>query len=257
MGQRMLAATERASPRRLVLVRRPLVMVITSSPLRGWRVLSTLILGVTPLAVRAAVISSRFLVESVIGCSLVWYVAIVSPRGGQTGRQSPVRRLSQCVLVGCCREHAKSSDHDELEHEQTVEVRGAGFGQSGDHQAISSSISSISAVSIRPSIQRVPSWGHLSEAILQRRDQGIVADPLTEATCLFNVGDSETVHGLVVVDPQGGIPGFVVGPSVECGGSGHLISFVWYTAIVGHRGSDFRPEWTVHSSVTLSIDSSS
>ena len=50
---------------------------------------------------------------------------------------------------------------------------------------------------------------------------------------------------LIVVDPQGGIPGFVVGPSVECGGSGHLISFVWYTAIVGHRGSDFRPEWTV------------
>ena len=101
-------------------------------------------------------------------------------------------------------------------------------------------------VGVDPSIHPASAvWGHLAEVVFQRRDQIVVADLLTETTCLLNVGDSETVHGLVVVDPQGGIPGFVVGPSVECGGSGHLISFVWYTAIVGHDGSDFRPEWTV------------
>jgi len=72
---------------------------------------------------------------------------------------------SRVQCVGChsacwwvaVEEHANGSDHDELEHEQTVEVRGARFGQSGEHQTSSSSISSISSVSIRPSIQRVPS----------------------------------------------------------------------------------------------------
>ena len=94
-------------------------------------------------------------------------------------------------------------------------------------------------------------WGHLAEAILQRRDQGIVADLLTEATCLLNVGNGDSVHALIVVDPQAGVPGLIVGPSVEGvllghgEGCGHVVSFVWYTAIVGHGGSDFRPEWTV------------
>ena len=73
-------------------------------------------------------------------------------------------------------------------------------------------------------------WGHLAEVVLKRRDEGIVADPLTEATCLLNVGDSETVHGLIVVDVEAGVPGLIVGPSVEGvllghgpGGRGHVV----------------------------------
>ena len=57
--------------------------------------------------------------------------------------------------------------------------------------------------------------GHLPEAIFQGRDQGIVGDPLPEASCLLNVGNGDTVHALIVVDPQGGIPGLVVCPTVE------------------------------------------
>ena len=90
-------------------------------------------------------------------------------------------------------------------------------------------------------------WSHLAEVVLKRRDEGIVADPLTEATCLLNVLDSESVHGLFVVDPEAGVPGLIVGPSVEGvllghgpGGRGHVVLFVWYTAIVGHGGSDIR-----------------
>ena len=66
--------------------------------------------------------------------------------------------------------------------------------------------------------------GHLPEAIFQGRDQGIVGDPLTEASCLLNVGEGGSVHALIVVDPEGGIPGLVVCPTVERG-VGH-VSFV-------------------------------
>ena len=86
---------------------------------------------------------------------------------------------------------------------------------------------------------------HLTEVVLKRRDEGVVADLLTEATCLLNVCHSESVHGLFVVDVEAGVPGLIVGPSVEGGvgghgGSSHVVLFVWYTAIVGHGGSDIR-----------------
>ena len=64
-------------------------------------------------------------------------------------------------------------------------------------------------------------WGHLAEGVLQRRDQSIVADPMTGATCKLNVLDSETIHGLFVVDVEAGVPGLIVGPSVEGGVGGH------------------------------------
>ena len=88
----------------------------------------------------------------------------------------------------------------------------------------------IHLVSVDPSIHPAGAVrGHLPEAIFQGRDQGIVGDPLSEASCLLNVGNGDTVHALIVVDPQGGIPGLVVCPTVEGvllrhgeGGSGHV-----------------------------------
>ncbi len=70
-----LTAAGDVCPRRLVLERLPFVMLMGVSPLRGPRVLSTVILGVTPEAMRAAVMSSRFWVAVVM--SFVLYVAIV------------------------------------------------------------------------------------------------------------------------------------------------------------------------------------
>jgi len=62
-------------PRRLVLERLPFVMLMGVSPLRGPRVLSTVILTVLPFACRAAVMSNRFWVAVVM--SLVCCLAIV------------------------------------------------------------------------------------------------------------------------------------------------------------------------------------
>ena len=73
-------------------------------------------------------------------------------------------------------------------------------------------------VGVDPSIHPAGAvWSHLAEVVLKRGDQIVVADLLTEATCLLNVGHSEAIHGLVIVDPEAGVPGLVVGPSVVVG----------------------------------------
>ena len=83
----------------------------------------------------------------------------------------------------------------------------------------------IHLVCVDPSIHPTDAiLSHLPEVVFEGRDQGIIGDPLPEASCLLNVGKGDTVHRFVVVDPQGGIPGLVVCPTVERG-AGH-VSFV-------------------------------
>ena len=170
-------------------------MLITSSPLRGRRGLSTVTLTVLPSAWSAVAMSSRFWVAVVMWLSRVWLLYRMSD-------QRSSKFLEHLVHLG----------------------------------GVDPSIHPASAV-----------WCHLTEGVLKRRDQSIVAGPLTEATCLLNVINSETVHGLFVVDVEAGVPGLIVGPSVEGvllghgpGSRGHVVLFVWYTAIVGHGGSDIR-----------------
>ena len=50
-------------------------------------------------------------------------------------------------------------------------------------------------------------------------------------TCLGGV-----VEEFIVADPQGGIPGLVVCPTVVSGG-GHVVWFVWYVASIGPLGA--------------------
>ena len=57
--------------------------------------------------------------------------------------------------------------------------------------------------------------GHLPEVVLQSGDEVVKARGMVEASCLLNVGNGETVHRFFVLDPEGGIPGFVVCPTVE------------------------------------------
>ena len=71
-------------------------------------------------------------------------------------------------------------------------------------------------VSVDPSIHPTDTIrGHLPEVVLQGRDEVVEADLLPEASCLLNVGDGESVHALIVADPEGGIPGLVVCPTVH------------------------------------------
>ena len=57
--------------------------------------------------------------------------------------------------------------------------------------------------------------GHLPEVVFQGGDEVVELDRLLEASCLINVGNGETVHCLIVLQPEGGVPGFVVCPTVE------------------------------------------
>ena len=71
-------------------------------------------------------------------------------------------------------------------------------------------------VGVDPSIHPADTiGGHLPEVHLKGRDEVVKARSMVEASCLLNVGNGETVHRFFVLDPQGGIPGFVVCPTVE------------------------------------------